>query len=650
MNRTQELEELILYHNDKYFNDEPEISDVEYDALVEELRKLDPTNSALVEVGATPSYGKRVVHDKIMGSLIKKTFVKDDNGDIVGDGLDDLRKWEDEHPEKKRWGYKIDGLAGKLVYKNAKLLEASSRGNGKIGSDLSDNVRAIRSIPTKIESEILESYAGKAVSELELTIKGEFYIPWSFFNANMVGKYSNPRNAASGSIQCEDPNETAERGLEFLVYEILIDGENPLSKSDEEMIVNSISGYHGILKTTFKFNELYDDELTAEKIEELDQARANLEFMADGLVLSVDDRDARDAYGILSERYPKGAVAFKFKAEQVTTTVVGVEWQTGRTGKITPVAILDPVQIAGTIVGRATLHNLSEIKRLGISIGDEILLQKSGDIIPNIIRVENGSGSKEYNYPDVCPSCGSYTSNDDTNVWCENTECGAKLLTRIDYYLKTLDIKEIGPAMIQALIDAGFVKNIVDMYYLNEDQIMELPNSGLRTAQTVMNAVLSKSEVDLAVFLPALGIHGLGKTTGKLLAKKFKTLDAVRNVTIEELVEIEGIAYTTASAIVNGLSESAETIDGLSNLINIKGYETVQGVFTGKNFCCTGTLSRKRKDIQQMIAEAGGEYTSISKNLNILIIGEGAVQKKIDKAKSLGAEVIEEEKFVEMLG
>ena len=649
MNRIQELEEQILYHNDKYFNGEPEISDVEYDALVEELKKIDPTNSALIEVGASPSYGKKIVHKRVMGSLIKETFTKDSNGKITGDGLGGLRKWIAEHPEKIKWGYKIDGLAGKIQYKNAKLISASSRGNGITGSDLTDNVRAIRSIPTTIESDVLESYTGKQVRDIDLEILGEFYIPWSFFNEKMLGKYSNPRNAASGSIQCEDPSETAERGLEFLVYKIYIDGEEPLSKSDEEMIVNSISGYHGILRCSFRYNVLHDEELTAELIEELDQKRKELDFMADGLVLAVDNRDERDAYGILSERYPKGMLAWKFKAEQVRTTVVDVVWQTGRTGRITPVAILEPVHIAGTVVGKATLHNLSEIERLSVSIGDSVLLEKAGDIIPKIVRVENATNEKRFNYPDVCPSCGVYTSNDGTHVWCNNTECGAKLLTRIDYYLKTLEIKEVGPAMIQALIDAGFVKSIVDLYYLNEEQIMSLPNSGLRTAQIVMNAILSKNEIDLATFLPALGIHGLGKTIGKLLAKKYKTIEAVRNVEVNDLVNMDGIANITANAIVNGLADSKETIDGLLNLLVVKDFETVQGVFTGKNFCCTGTLSRKRKEIQKMIADAGGEYTSIKKGLDYLIVGEGAVQKKLDKAKGYGAEVIEEEDFVKML-
>ena len=650
MNRMQELEELILYHNDKYFNGEPEISDVEYDELVAELRQLNPASSALIEVGAVPSYGRKIIHKRIMGSLIKSTFVKDENGEIIGDGLDDLRKWKREHPDEIVWGYKIDGLAGKLIYKKGKLVEASSRGNGKIGSDLTDNVRAIRSIPTTIESEVIESYYAKPIKDMEIEVRGEFYIPWSFFNANMLGKYSNPRNAASGSIQCEDPAETSERGLEFLVYDLIVDGKEPLSKTDEEMLVNSISGYHGVLKSSLKYNQLFKTELTAEKIEQLDQQRKSLEFMADGLVLAVNDRDKRDSYGILSERYPKGMLAWKFKAEQVITTVEDIEWQTGRTGVITPVAILEPVPIAGTTVSRATLHNYSEIKRLGLSIGDEILLEKAGDIIPKIVRVENkGGGEENINYPDVCPSCGVYTSTDDTNVWCGNIDCGAKLLTRIDYYLKTLEIKEVGPAMIQSLINAGYVKSITDLYYLTEEQIMSLPNSGLKTAQTVISAILGKNEIDLSVFLASLGIRNLGKTMGKTLAKKFKTLEAILSVNVQELLNINGIAEITAVTIIEGLKENEELIKDLSGLLDIKDYQTIEGVFSGKNFCCTGALTRKRKDIQKMIADAGGEYTSIKKGLDYLIIGEGAVQKKIDKAKGLGATVLTEEEFVNML-
>ena len=459
-----------------------EISDAEYDKLIEELKELDSSNSVLMEVGSTPSYGKKIKHKRIMGSLSKATFVRDENGDIIGDGLQDLRKWEKEHPEKKVWSYKIDGLAGKLVYKNGKLVEASSRGNGVTGSDLTDNVKAILSVPNEIE-----------LKNDEVEILGEFYIPWSFFNEHMKGKYSNPRNAASGSIQCEDPQETAERGLEFLVYKMFIDGKEPESKTKEEKIINSLKG--------FKYNKLFDKPITAELIEKLDQHRSKLDFMADGLVIAVDNRDERDAYGILSERYPKGMLAWKFKAENVTTLITDIEWQTGRTGKITPVAILTPIQIAGSIVSRATLHNISEIRRLGTNIGNLILLEKAGDIIPKIIRVVENNGNYGINYPDVCPSCGEPTSEDGTHVWCENLNCPARLATTIEYYLKTLEIKEIGPAMIEALIDNGFIKELTDMYKVTKEQILTLPNTGERSAEIFIEAMNSRKELDLNVFL-----------------------------------------------------------------------------------------------------------------------------------------------------
>jgi len=646
--KIQELEGQIRYHNDKYTNGTPEISDVEYDDLVAELTKLDPTNAALLEVGATPSYGKKVKHDMVMGSLSKITFEKDANGNIKGDGFDEVRKWYKQHKEKTKWSMKIDGCAIKLVYVNGKLVEGATRGDGTTGSDIIDNIRAIRSIPTTIESKLISDYLGIDDLKCKIEVRGEGYISRKFFEENLKGTKANCRNAVSGSIQNQDPAKTTESDVQFYGYKLFLNDIEVETLTKQEQLVNSIRGYHGTQPARLKFVELHDGEITPELVEKIDNERTSYDYDTDGMVVMIDKISERDSYG-MAGKCPKGAFAFKFKPEQAETVLESITWQAGRTGKLTPVGELKPVQLAGTNVARCSLHNLSEVKRLKIEIGDRVLVQKSGDIIPQIVRVIEHKESGDINYPETCPTCGTYTESDGTNVNCYNEECGSKLLTRVCHYLSVLKIKEVGPGLIQALIDAGKITDVTSIYYVSESDVMELPRSGLRTAQTYMNAILSVTTLKLETFLNSLAIHNLGGTTSKALAKHFKTLDAVRQAEINDMVGIPDIGGTTAQSIFDGLRKKADIINELNELLDIKDFESKEGIFTGKRFCCTGKVNLKRSQIQEMIEEAGGEYKSISKGLNFLVIGENAVQSKIDKAKSLGASVISEDEFLDML-
>ena len=653
--RVKELEELLLYHNEMYFNGSAEISDLEYDQLVAELKKLDATNSVLDEVGALPSFGRKVEHKIPLGSLNKITYEKDSQGDVIGDGMGELNAWLAGHQDKLLWAFKIDGLAIKIVYENGKLTQASTRGNGSVGQDITDNVRVIRSIPTTIGSEQIKERFGLHDFNCRVELRGEIYMPRSFFNEKMRGQKANPRNAAAGSLMCQDPAVTADRGLRFFCYKIYVNDKLPETELEAEELVNSIQGYHGIEHVNVEFVELHSFDLDAQRIDALNAERKLLDYETDGIVITVNDVERCLSYGY-NQLKPKGQVAFKFRAEQKETEVQGITWQTGRTGRITPVAELKPVHVAGSTVSRCSLANYGEIKRLELAIGDTVLMEKAGDIIPKIIRVTKHNGgskqpeAKSINYPEVCPACNQFTSNDGITVWCNNERCGERLLTRLVHYLNILQIKEVGPAMLTALIESGYVEDIPSLYYLNEDDIAKLPRSGLRTAETVMGAILSVTEVELDMFLASLGINNLGRTTSTVLAERFGTLEAIRRADVEDLVGLQDVGEVTARSIVSGLKGCSGMIDELNNLLTIKPYVAPDGELRDKTFCCTGKLSRKRDEIKRMIKDNGGKYTSIGKGLNYLIIGDGAREHKIEKAKSLGADIIEEEDFVKIAG
>lgn len=620
----EELEQLIRYHNSLYMDGTPEITDAEYDALVEELKRKNPTNPVLLEVGSgIPTYGKQIKHEVVMGSLQKINSVSDFNKWMNGkNGL--LYSW------------KVDGCAGEIVYENGHLVQASSRGNGYVGKDLTDNVRAIRSIPMVLNG------------AYNIRLRGEFYIPKKFFEENLSGKFANPRNCVASSLMTKDPSITGERGIEFMVYKVL--GCDALNSLTSEMkFVNELIGYHGKIENRFQFVDLKNMNKFDESFVELkDSERKLLPYETDGLVIAVDNNRDREEFGWLNDFYPKGAVAFKFKAEQITTELIGVEWNCGRSGKVVPVALLKPVLLAGSTVSRCTLHCVSELKRLDLTLGSKVLIQKSGDIIPQIVRVI-GSGSGEIKIPSVCPNCGGRVENDSVNVWCKNDECSARFVQRVLYYLKSLDIKEVGESLISSLHRIGRIKELPDIYFVDEDEISNLDGYGEKTARIYSDAILSVSKVELDKFLASLGISGIGNTTSKMLAKSCGTVDGLFEMSREQLLGMEGVSDITANEIISGLQKNKDLIYKMAGILTVIPYEKKTGGLSGKTFCCTGELSIKRKVIQKMIEDAGGEYTSIKKGLSYVIRGTDAVEAKIEKAKKLGAIEINEEQLMKMI-
>ena len=629
MDKIEQLEQQIRYHNSLYTEGNPVISDSDYDALVEELKRLNPTSPVLMEIGAVPSYGTKIAHKTPMGSLLKINTPEE------------IYKWYADHPEESLWSWKIDGCAGEIIYRKGKLEIASSRGDGFEGMVLTDNVKAIQSIPTVLDY------------PHDLVVRGEFFIPKPYFEENLKENFANARNCVASSLMLKDPSITADRGIEFLIYKIMESSWKNLE--EEEAFIPSVVGKNGLNLAHLKFVEMHREVLNEQRIAELEHKRYSQIFEVDGIVVSVLDNAKREEYGYLNDRYPKGMIAYKFKPEETSTKIVGIEWNCGRTGKLVPVAVLEPVKLAGSVVSRCMLHNWKEIMRLDICRpNQEVVIQKSGDIIPQITRAEKFASVHElgdFEKPTKCPSCGTLVEDDGINLWCLNDDCNDKLIYRICNWFKILDVKEIGEGTITDLCKRNMIQKFSDVYFVEQDELAKVQGYGSRSADIFCSAVMSVTQVDLWKFLAAIGIPGIGVGTAKLLAKRYGSLqNIISNANMEDLVKIDGISDISAKEIMDGVQKNRELLSEMAGIIKIVDYETKEGIFKGKTFCCTGELSVKRKEVQKMIEERGGEYSSIKKSLNFLLIGDGAVQAKIDKAKKLGAEVIDEKKFREMLG
>jgi len=639
--RVQELEGLIRYHADLYFNQsKPEITDAEYDSLVDELKNLDPTNPVLQEVGAVPSYGRKVKHSQIMGSLDKETTLT---------GID---KWYNSHAAKSD-GFivtpKIDGLSVRLVYRNGKFVEAASRGDGLVGQDLSDNIRAISSIP---------KYVATLASYPEIEVRGEIYMSKSAFNLlreTGAVEFANPRNAASGSLMAKDAAVTASRGLSLFVYDVILFSRQFEAEKDKRAwMTTNLTGFD-LVEAQAVFPKDFQSLANAWEVR-----RLKLDYEIDGLVLALNSIADQDEAGWNGKR-PRGKLAYKFRPEQKTATVLQIDWQVGRTGRLTPMARIEPTLVSGSTLSNITLHNAANVRILDVAAGDDVLICKAGEIIPQIIQTvdrTNRKGPTILTYV-PCPSCGELTDYDKddekkVNLWCRNPICPAQLERRVLHYVKTLDIMDVGIGTISGLCGAGFIKDVPDLYDLTLDQIKEV-TGGQQAAENVLTAILEKNKIPLAVFLDALGIDGLGTTTSRDVANNFKKLKAVIHLAdvfsaAQELMAIDGIADVTAAKIIGGLKTMGPMIERLTQVIDVLDVQEATGKLAGKTFLITGTLSEPRKVFEKLIADNGGSVASgVSKNLGYLIVGEDA-GSKLDKAKKLGITILNEQQFKEMIG
>ena len=662
--RAEVLREQLRYHEHRYYVlDDPEISDAEYDVLMNELKALEEAHPALLtpdsptqRVGGKPREGfVKVAHSAPMLSL--------DNAY----NEQELRDWArrvEEASGKAQVQYecelKLDGLSMALRYSDARLTLAVTRGDGSVGEDVTPNLRTVRSVPLSIRADALK----KTKLPGEFEVRGEVIFPTKSFekmNADRekqgLAKFANPRNAAAGAVRVLEPNITAQRRLDFYAYFLLVDGRVHIDKQSDAL--------DSLEKLGFKVNpnravfSSIDEVL--EFIREKEKQRETLPYEIDGVVIKVNSTALWQRLGFTGKA-PRWAIAYKYAARAGTTQVEDILVQVGRTGKLTPVAALRPVPIGGTTVSRATLHNMDEIERLGLLIGDWVQVERGGDVIPKVVKVlddkEHPRGKKKFKMPEKCPECGGHVvrTEGEADHRCVNANCPAKLRESILHFASrgVMNIEGMGDSLVNQLVDRGLVRNVADIYELNEEKLLSLERMGKKSAQNVLDEIEGTKKLPLERVIYGLGIRMVGERTAQFLAEHFGSLDALMASSEEELLQVEEVGPRIAQSIREFFDEpsNVKLVKRLEAAgLQFKGVKKERGTaLAGQTFVITGTLpTYSRDEAKRLIEDAGGKVSgSVSKKTNYVVAGEEA-GSKLDKARELGVAVIDEDGLKAML-
>lgn len=649
--KIEELRKTLRYHSDRYYNeDAPEIEDYEYDMMMRELKELeekypeyDAPDSPTKKVGGVADNSFESVAHSVRMESLQDAFSKDELREFsnrVEDTVSDVNYVVEP---------KIDGLSVSLEYRDGVFLRGSTRGNGDVGEDVSGNLRVIHNIPLKLN---------KSIPYIE--VRGEVYMPKKSFERvvdrqiiNGEKPFKNPRNAAAGSLRQKDSSVAASRGLDIFVFNIQqIEGVELNSHKESLDFIKEL-GFNTI--PTYKKVDNIEDAIA--EIDRIGEARGSLEYDIDGAVIKVDDFSQRDILGSTA-KYPKWAIAFKYPPEEKQTKLLDIEIAVGRTGVLTPTAILESVHLAGTTVSRATLHNQDFINEKGIAIGDVVTVRKAGDIIPEVLCVNEHNSNSVFKFPDVCPSCGEkvYRDEDEAAIRCINPECPAQLLRNLIHFCSrdAMDIEGLGPAIIETFVNEGMIAKTYDIYNLDFNKILSLEGFKETSANNIINSVNNSKNNDLSKLIFALGIRHIGAKAGKLLADYFKDIDLVMNASVDDILQIDGFGKIMAESVVEFFSSHStkELIAKLKEAgVNMKSTNVVEDTrFSGMTFVLTGTLpTLKRAEASKIIESFGGKTSSsVSKKTTYVLAGEEA-GSKLDKANKLGVQVISEEEFKEMI-
>lgn len=649
--KIEELRKTLRYHSDRYYNDDaPEIEDYEYDMMMRELKELeekypeyDAPDSPTKKVGGVADNSFESVAHLVRMESLQDAFSKDELREFsnrVEDTVSDVNYVVEP---------KIDGLSVSLEYRDGVFLRGSTRGNGDVGEDVSGNLRVIHNIPLKLN---------KSIPYIE--VRGEVYMPKKSFERvvdrqiiNGEKPFKNPRNAAAGSLRQKDSSVAASRGLDIFVFNIQqIEGVELNSHKESLDFIKEL-GFNTI--PTYKKVDNIEDAIA--EIDRIGEARGSLEYDIDGAVIKVDDFSQRDILGSTA-KYPKWAIAFKYPPEEKQTKLLDIEIAVGRTGVLTPTAILESVHLAGTTVSRATLHNQDFINEKGIAIGDVVTVRKAGDIIPEVLCVNEHNSNSVFKFPDVCPSCGEkvYRDEDEAAIRCINPECPAQLLRNLIHFCSrdAMDIEGLGPAIIETFVNEGMIAKTYDIYNLDFNKILSLEGFKETSANNIINSVNNSKNNDLSKLIFALGIRHIGAKAGKLLADYFKDIDLVMNASVDDILQIDGFGKIMAESVVEFFSSDStkELIEKLKEAgVNMKSTNVVEDTrFSGMTFVLTGTLpTLKRAEASKIIESFGGKTSSsVSKKTTYVLAGEEA-GSKLDKANKLGVQVISEEEFKEMI-
>lgn len=655
--RIEELINLINYHNEKYYNqDSPEIEDFEYDNLMKELIKLEEENPELKRndspsnrVGGKPlDKFEQVVHKIPMLSL-SNAYSWEDLKDF------DSRVREAAGSDVEYVvEFKIDGLSVGLNYNNGIFESGATRGNGIVGENITKNLMTIKNIPLNIDE------------KGELTVRGEVYISKKDFEEiNKIQEeqdqplYANPRNLAAGSLRQLDSKLTAKRPLDIFIFNLEDINSKQFKTHSESLEYLKQLGFH--VSPEFKVFKTMDEII--EYIKYWTEHREDLGFGIDGMVIKVNNLEQREQMGYTAKS-PRWAIAYKFPAERKETKLLDIVVEVGRTGTITPTAVLEPIRLAGTTVSRATLHNEDYINEKDIKINDTVLVQKAGDIIPQVVEVikEKRTGEEiEFKMPEECPVCGEPTVRleGEAAVKCINISCPAQIRRGIIHFAsrEAMDIDGLGESIITLLLKQDLIKDISDLYYLKKEQISVLERMGDKSATNLINAINKSKENDLWRFINGLGIKLIGTKAAKILASEFKDLDKLMNATEQELINLEEFGQTMADSVVEFFKEekNISVIEKLKEAgVNTKLIESddadIPKIFEKMKIVLTGTLpTLKRNDAKEMIEKRGGKATSsVSKSTSFVLAGEEA-GSKLTKANDLGIKVIDEEKFLQLI-
>jgi len=654
--KIEKLRELINYHNYRYYVlDDPEVSDAEYDSLMKELEALEREYPDLItpdsptqRVGGAVLSGFQAVTHAIPLLSLANAYSQEEL-----DSFDRRVRELLSSPPRYTAELKIDGLAISLLYRDGVFIRGATRGDGQTGEDITNNLRTIRSIPLKLR----ESLAG------DLEVRGECYMDKRAFeqlNKAQEEKgeklFANPRNAAAGSLRQLDPKVTSERQLNVFLYGLGYSDALPPDSHYETLQWLSSLGFRTNPET-----QVFDSiDGVKEFIQYWHEKRESLPYDIDGIVVKVDSRVQQELLGTTAKS-PRWAVAYKFPAMQKTTKVEDIIVQVGRTGAVTPLAILEPVFIAGSTVSRASLHNEDYVKEKDIRIGDTVVIQKAGDIIPEVVRsvpeLRDGS-ERVFQMPQSCPACGTRLVREAGEaVWrCDNSQCPAKLVEGLVYFASrdALDIEGMGPAVVQQLVDAGLVKNPADIFKLTKEQLLGLDRFGERSAAKLVASIEEAKGRGLARLLTALGILHVGTQTAASLAAYFGSMEKLVTATEDQLAQVPDIGPVVASSI-SAFFQNPKNIQLIEELkkLGVKMDEPKQSrgeAFSGKTFVVTGTLSQfSRKEAKDAIESLGGKTTeSVSKNIDYLVVGEKP-GSKLDKARELGISILDEQQFIDML-
>ncbi|DAC52000.1 MAG TPA: DNA ligase (NAD(+)) LigA [Candidatus Thalassarchaeaceae archaeon] len=685
--RIEELASLIVHHSHLYYNEaNPEISDAEFDELWDELKRLDPEHPQLNRVGSDVSPGSVKVNHMFPMRSLNKAISDEEIQHFVAETTAHGRCFIAQP--------KLDGSALSLEYRRGKLVRAATRGSGERGEDVTANARRISNVPFELE------WDG------DCHIRGEVVMPLATFNEKYADVAPNPRNLAAGALRQKhiEKGKAKAEHLEFYAYDVRFVGSkhrHPDSPEPEFMESDSQATKwlmeQGITVAGDTIVEGQNDEDTSDTLialtREYTENRGKFDWEIDGIVFKLDNFAKRKLLG-MTAHHPRWALAWKFPPDEATSVLMGVRWQTGRTGAVTPVALVAPVVVSGVTVEKTTLHNAGEVERLGIKIGDKVRVVRRGDVIPKVIESlgpavkSDLAGRKhadgepftgelpkpsEIEIQSHCPRCEGELVVDGAFLKCLNLTCGARHVRTLTYWCKALEMDGIGDKLAEQLSESGLVDSIADLYSLSFEKLLTLERMAEKSANNVLAEIQRTKEMNLTLFLSALGLPGIGPELAEAVAENVCSLDKLMqlvserndecdvdendkpnkyNSAISGLIEIEGVGATVAEQLLNGLAEREDLVNKLNELLTITDVEKREatGSLIGLTFCLTGSLSRPRKEVELQIKAAGGKTTtSVSGKLDYLLAGENA-GSKLEKANRLGVKVLNEDELAEMIG